>query len=169
METTETGVTELEEPSMTDTLVEEGTVEVPEQVDEGVVTFGFLETSLDEVPQLVCMPEGEYTLELVSGRQKISKKGDPMIEWQMGFAHYPEGKRFFEYTMLPKPDDEEYDKLRKFSDLMNIVNGFGVPKEGNQVFLRDVHGGLYCDALVGYETDAQYGESNRLVKLVTGH
>lgn len=120
--------------------------------------MSLLDLDLENVPDLVLLPIGEYRLRIESAKEKTSKNGKEMLEVMFIPVDEADAAPIFEYIMLPDSSDEERTANAKKRRLRDLVKAFNIPNYG------ELNNWTGCTgfAAVVIETDPQYGDKNRI-------
>lgn len=126
---------------------------------------GFLGLNLDDAREPELLPaDKEVELQIVAASVETSKKtGSPYLSIQWEAPDFPLSKRVRQVYMFPADDDDERTRnsrlwsLRQFAEAHGLTNGIPAPEDLI---------GARAWAIMGVENDPQYGDQNRVKKLV---
>lgn len=129
--------------------------------------MAFLDLSLEDVPELEALEEGEYQVQITSAEiGESDKTGGKYVMLRLEVPAVAESKDFTHVLMLPADGDSEKQKIKRLNRL----------KEAMQAFGYDYSNGIETEELVGLEAwaylmveeSAEYGEQNRVRRFVEG-
>lgn len=116
---------------------------------------------LDNVPELVVVPEGEYELRIVEAGDHISKTtSQNMVRLVLVVESEPNAENIYHYISLPQVDDDERKRNSKLRRIKDFLAAFGLPQQseyGDWV-------GATGWALVGSEVNERTGEPTNSIK-----
>lgn len=116
---------------------------------------------LENVPELVAVPEGEYEVRIMEAGEHISKSsGMPMIKVVLEIVGQPNAETIYHYITLPQPDDDERKRNNKRRRIKEFLLAFGLSQQSD--FSEWV--GRVAWALIGQETDDRTGLPRNTVK-----
>lgn len=124
------------------------------------LTFMDLDDDLDNLPDLKTAPDGEHRMQIISAEPNAEKG---YIKVRLHFPDLdPLTNEVTDFLNFPGPDDDEKRRLRKLKRISNFFKAFEIAPESRKNFAdwegRSAHG------VVTTETDANYGDQNRIQK-----
>ena len=93
--------------------------------------MGVLESlDLDNVPELVAVPEGEYELRIIEASDYVSKtSGQNMIKVVLEIEGEPNAETIYHYITLPQFEDDEKKKNGKLRRIKQFLAAFGIDQQ----------------------------------------
>lgn len=121
-----------------------------------------LSIDFDNVPDLTLLEPGDYQFSVDSAQLKQSSTGKDMIELILVPVSEPTAQAVYEYLILPAEDDDERKKNGKLRRIKDFTRAFSVPNPNDVATWTGATGW----AIVGVQSDPQYGDKNRIQKYV---
>lgn len=122
-----------------------------------------LDYNLDDIPELSLIAGGEEVrVRIVNAEKKISKNNNPMLSIQLEPCEYPDAPLIFHNIMLPFEGMEK----RKYGNAMRNLKKFVVCFGLSMPLDVDDIKGQEGYAIVGEESDEEYGDKNTIRKFV---
>lgn len=116
---------------------------------------------LDNVPELVVVPEGEYELRIVEAGDHISKTtGQNMVRLVLVVESEPNAENIYHYISLPQVEDDERKRNGKLRRIRDFLAAFGLPQQSEYSEWVGATGW----ALVGSEVNERTGEPVNSIK-----
>ena len=132
--------------------------------------MSFLEIDLDDVSNAVepkPVENGEYELRLIELREGTDKNGKPYLLPKFEIPSEPDAPDFSKFLRLPCSDLSEKELSRARYALKTFFECFGIDYGRDGVDL-DAAVGLTGWAILGTETDEEYGDKNFVRKFIVG-
>ena len=116
---------------------------------------------LDNVPELVVVPEGEYELRIVEASDHISKTtGQNMVRLVLVVESEPNAENIYHYISLPQVEDDERKRNSKLRRIKDFLTAFGLPQQSEYSEWVGATGW----ALVGSEVNERTGAPTNSIK-----
>ena len=129
--------------------------------------MSFLDINLENVPEFRVVDEGEYQIRCSSAEiRKSEKTGGNFVMLRFDVVGEPEVKDITHVMMLPTPENDEKQALRRKRALLDALEACDVSFNATDGFDVNEFVGQECWAHLVKEEDVQYGESNRIRKFV---
>lgn len=126
-----------------------------------------IDFNMDDVKELVLLPDGEHELQIVSAELYFNeKKNSRSIKTQFKAINDPNAQRIYQYIGIPSPSDDEEKIENKKRQMKSFVEAFQVDLSGGGID-TDTLVGLTGWAILGMEADPQYGDKNVIKRFVT--
>ncbi len=133
--------------------------------------MSFLNVNLNDVKDLVALPDGEYELRLYKAELKTVEKvdsvafGAEMINMAFDVPSETDAKDISHTLWLPKASDSEKDQQNALRRLKYFCDAFGI----------DYSSGINLDEIIGAtgwallktESSDEYGDQNRIRRFIT--
>ena len=119
---------------------------------------------MDDIPDQHTVEPGEYQVTLRKIEEKISKKGDPMLESLFVIADDADAKPIFHYTMLPAESDDDSQVNNKLRRLKEYLQALGADTSGSIETTALV--GESCFAILKEEDDIEFGKRNSISRFI---
>lgn len=121
--------------------------------------MGILDYHLDDVPELLCVPDGQYQLEVTRAESKLDKNGNPGIQMVFSVMGQADTKRVGYWLSLPGESDDKDTANMKLRRVKAFAEAFNVTSANDN---DDGFVGLSGWVVLALEEDPQYGETNRI-------
>lgn len=129
--------------------------------------MSFLDFNLNDVPELIALPEGEYQLRILEIEVKTSQAGNPMVQMRLDVPEEPNSKGITHTIMLPTQADDEKKRNGRLRSLKAFCDAFGID-HSNGITLDESVVGSTGWAILGIEDSPEYGEQNRVRRFIAG-
>jgi len=126
--------------------------------------MGLLDFNLEEVPELECVPEGRYKLQIVRAETKLDSHGNPGMSLSFSIEGKPNTKRVSSWLALPGENDDADTANSKLRRIKNFVLSFGVSPSNDS---DEGYIGLIGSAVLSVSETPEYGEQNVIRRFVT--
>lgn len=129
----------------------------------------FIDLALDQTPELsVVPPDQEYQLKIVKVTAKVSKgeatSGQNLLLFLFSLPEEPDTRMITYPVMLPSSELDEADNNDRKRQLKRVLEAFDW--DVSKGFNPDELVGLTGWAVLGVESDPQYGEQNKIKAFV---
>ena len=125
----------------------------------------YLDLNLQDAQDLITVDADEYELKVEDA--KIGKKNEPYLLARCSIINVPNAKDITHVMMLPLPDkDDEREINRKKLRIRDFMAACGVDYSG-KIDLAGLKGATFW-AILTKEEDPQYGEQNRIRRVIVG-
>ena len=112
----------------------------------------------------VAVPEGEYLVRIMSAEVSVGKKG-PYLMLRLDLPEYPTSKDMTHPLMLPKEGDDPKTINKRTNAIKALIQAVGMAPGP---FSPEQLEGLTFYAYLVVEEDEEYGETNRIRKILKG-
>ena len=129
--------------------------------------MGILDLNLNEVPDLKTVSPGEYQLRVTSSEVKESKSGNPMVLVAMAIEDEADSQVVFDHLVLPTDDCSASQKNSRLRKIKAFCESFDIDYSAGGIN-PDEWKGLTGFAILSEESDAEYGDSNRIKRYQAG-
>lgn len=128
--------------------------------------MGMIEFNSDEVKDLVLLPDGEHLLRIAEADIHLNeKKNSTSIKLSLKAQEEPNAQTIYNYVGVPSPNDDEEKIETKKRMMKAFCDAFQVDLSGGGID-TDTLAGLTGWAILGTESDANYGDRNVVKRFV---
>jgi len=129
--------------------------------EQAAEDYGFMDVNVDEAQELATVPEGtEVELEITRVTPNSEKS---YIQLTMKLLGHEFTQNMRHWLTFPKPDDDSETKNKKLLRLKSFNQAFGLTETPRS---PEAYMGLRGWAILRFETDEQYGDSNSIKSVV---